>query len=238
MDFERFEQIARQDWERIPPSYKAGVDGLLVERSSKRHPSRAEVFTLGECVTETYPSDWGGPDTTRSWLLLHYGSFRGLAARSPEFDWEHEIWETLTHELRHHLESLAADDALEAFDYAVDENFKRHDGEPFDAFFYRSGEPIGEALYQVEDERFHEIEYRQPAAWIEIEVDDVAWRVEWPAVEADVVFLELDELIEPPGLYTLVLVRRARPWEVLTSLVRGRRARIAEERGRATRRTP
>ena len=171
MDFATFEQRARQEWERIPETFKAGVDGLVVERPARRHPSRPDVYTLGECVTETWPSDWGGPDTTRSWLLLHYGSFRRLAALDPDFDWDNELWETLTHELQHHLESLADDDALGDVDYAVEENFKRRDGESFDPLFFRAGEPAGPGRYRVEDELFQEHEYRDPAPFVNVELE-------------------------------------------------------------------
>ncbi len=70
------------------------------------------------------------------------------------FDWREEAWETLTHELRHHLEWRARAPALEAFDRAVEQNFARQDGEPFDPLFYLDGEPAGESAYRVEDDVF------------------------------------------------------------------------------------
>jgi hypothetical protein len=112
VQFDEFEQRARDEWERIPAEYRQGVDGLVVERRAQPHPSLPDVYTLGECVTESYPSDFGGPDTIRSAVVLYYGSFFRLARLDEEFDWEHELWETLTHELQHHLESLASEDAL------------------------------------------------------------------------------------------------------------------------------
>lgn len=235
MDFRRFEEHATQAWARIPAAYKAGIDGLLIEQPARGHPSRSDVHTLGECITESYPSEFGGPDTTRSWVVLYYGSFRELAGRDNDFDWAGEIWETLTHELRHHLESLADDDALGDFDIAVDENFKRRDGEPFNAFFYRGGELLGEGLYQVEDEVFQELEYRTPTDAVEIEFDGVRWSVPWPDVDADVAFVELDPVAAPPLLYTLVLVRRASTWEVLKSVWRGRRPCVVQVMGTALR---
>ena len=74
----------------------------------------------------------------------------------PDFDWEGELWETLTHELQHHLESLADEDALEAMDYAVDESFKRERGEPFDPWYFQWGEPLDDGVYRVEDEVYIE----------------------------------------------------------------------------------
>lgn len=141
MRHREFEELAFAHWDRIPEEYKQGIDGVRVLRRSKAHDELPDVYTLGECVTEAYPSDYGGPDTTRSAVVLYWGSFSALAELDPDFDWEDELWETLTHELRHHLESLAAEDALEDVDYAADENFKRYEGEPFDPFFHRNGEP-------------------------------------------------------------------------------------------------
>lgn len=157
MDFATFERHARTGWDRIPAHFKAGVDGLVVEQAAKSHPEFDEVFTMGECVTEAFPSDFGGPDTTRSTVVLYHGSFVEIARDADgDFDWEDEIWETLTHELQHHLESLAGDDALEDVDYAADQNFRRHNDESFDPYFFRAGEPLGDGLYRVEDEYFLE----------------------------------------------------------------------------------
>jgi hypothetical protein len=127
--FEAFEERAWEDWERIPEDYKHGVDGLLIERDAKPHPELRDIYTLGECTTEAYPSDFGGPDTIRSYVVLYYGSFLRLSRLDPDFDWEEEIWETLTHELRHHVESLAGEDALIQDDVEVSQHFPRREGD-------------------------------------------------------------------------------------------------------------
>lgn len=233
MNFQTFRSRAEAAWERIPDSYKAGVDGLLVEREAKPHPERPEVYTLGECITESYPSEWGGPDTTRSRVVLYHGSFLHVAEEDDHFDWDEEIWETLTHELRHHLESLADSDDLGDVDYAVDENFKRRDGEPFDPWFYRAGERVGPGLYQVEDEIFQEHTYSEPASHVDVEFDGKRWRVDWPDADADVVFVELDEVAEPPLLYTLVLARRTGAWQMLRAFLARRTPTVAEVVGHA-----
>ena len=142
MRFREFEELAFAHWDRIPDEYREGIDGVRVMRRAHAHGDLPDVYTMGECVTESYPSDYGGPDTIRSAVVLYYGSFAALAEQDDDFDWEGELWETLTHELRHHLESLAAEDALEGVDYAADENFKRSDGESYDPLFYRSGERV------------------------------------------------------------------------------------------------
>ncbi|HUF14062.1 MAG TPA: hypothetical protein VMN78_13240 [Longimicrobiales bacterium] len=216
MRHREFEELAFAHWHRIPEEYKQGVDGVRVLRRSKAHDELPDVYTLGECVTEAYPSDYGGPDTTRSAVVLYWGSFAALAELDADFDWEDELWETLTHELRHHLESLAAEDALEDVDYAADENFKRYEGEPFDPFFHRSGEPapaeerprvvIGPAssvpaaarpmlpAWRVETDWFFELEWsaaRPPSGPVVLEWLGARHAFELPEPEAAVTFVAL-----------------------------------------------
>jgi hypothetical protein len=220
MDFEEFEARASAEWERIPAEYRAGVDGLVVKRPARRHPSQPDVFTMGECITEAYPSDFGGPDTVRSLVVLWYGSFFRLSRIDPEFDWEGELWETLTHELQHHLESLAADDALVDMDYAADENFKRYDGEPFDPFFYRHGMPEGGWL-RVDDEFFLEIT-ASPGTALTFEWEDAQYEITAPAEAFDIAIIRLTSGVDDAtGPLHVVVVRPAGGWrERLSSLWR------------------
>lgn len=232
MNYDEFERRAWQEWERIPDEYRAGVDGLVVERSALPHPSLPDIYTLGECVTESYPSEFGGPDTTRSLVVLYHGSFFRLARNDPDFDWEGELWETLTHELQHHLESLAADDALIDMDYAADENYKRYHGEPFDPFFFRHGLPAN-GWYRVEDEYFLDAQWPAPGAPVHFVWDDAAYDVDPAdvpdAAAADVAFLRVvDGVSDAPGGLHLVLVARRGLGQMLRSLVHRRSPRVAD----------
>jgi hypothetical protein len=209
--FEAFEERARALWEEIPASYRAGVDGLVVAREARAHADLADVYTLGECLTESYPSEFGGPETTRSSVVLYYGSFWRLARGEPDFDWDGEIWETLTHELQHHLESLATEDALEAVDYAADENFRRQQGEPFEPLFFRSGEPLGGSLYRIEGEYFLELEVAADAAAAEFAWREARYRAALPPARPDVLFVELEGLAADDVALTLA-VRPRRHW--------------------------
>lgn len=214
MDYGEFERRASRVWEEIPDVYRTGVDGLVLAREEKSHPTLPEIYTLGECLTESYPSDWGGPDTTRSVLVLYYGSFRELSELDPDFDWRYEIWETVTHELRHHLESLALEDGLEEVDYAMDENFRRLNGEPFDPWFYRSGEPVAPGVFEAERDVFLEVEYgaEGPPPAVEFHWDEVRYVVPVPDAAGDVTFLQIVDGVETQGSeLCLVLVRR-RGW--------------------------
>lgn len=225
MTFDEFERRAWEEWERIPDDYRHGVDGLLIERAAKPHPTLPDVYTLGECLTESYPSQFHGPDTTRSLVVLHYGSFFRLSRLDPGFDWEAELWETLTHELQHHLESLADDDALGDMDYAADENFKRYQGEAFDPFFYRAGlEEDG--WRRVEEEYFLET---APAPAVEFEWASCRYVVDVPATEADVAYVAVDGVEQAPGALYIVLVREPRGvLESLRALLRPRAPAVAE----------
>ena len=207
-----FERRAAEVWNEIPAHYREGVDGLVVRREARRHPTLPDIYTLGECLTEAYPSEWGGPDTTRSILVLYHGSFRALSELDPAFDWDYEIWETVTHELRHHLESLAAEDALEDLDYAMDENFKRLDGQPFDPFFYRSAEAVAPGIYVAEGDAFLEIELApdEPVGpELRFQWAGSRYVVDAPEQTGDITFLQVVEGVPlQQGQLCVVVVRR------------------------------
>ncbi|HUG41808.1 MAG TPA: hypothetical protein VMM12_15065 [Longimicrobiales bacterium] len=241
MDFAEFERRATQVWEEIPDVYRSGVDGLVLQRSSQPHPTLPEIFTLGECLTESYPSEWGGPDTTRSVLVLYYGSFRRLAELDPDFDWRYEIWETVTHELRHHLESLATEDALEDVDYAVDENFKRLQGDPFDPFFYRAGEPRAPGVYEADRDVFIERVFRaggDPGATLAFDWQGATYAVPLPAELGDVTFIQvIDGVDTGPRELCLVLVRKPGALEAVRRWLRREPLEIREAEATARART-
>ena len=236
MTYEDFEALAWDFWDRIPASYKEGVDGLVVENEALPHPSLSEVYTLGECLTETYPSGFSGPDTTRSALVLYYGSFLQLAQMDADFDWRDELWETLTHELRHHLEWLCDEDALEAMDYAADEGFKRHQGHRFDPFYYRAGEQVAEGVYRVEGDFFleREFQWEEPGGWLQFDWHGNRYRVAWPDAPGDVSFMEVVSGVQtgPAGL-TIVLVRRQRLADGLRALLTRKQPVVLEAQARA-----
>ncbi len=214
MEFTEFERRAGRVWQEIPVDFRSGVDGLVIERGSRPHPTLPEIYTLGECVTESYPSDWGGPETTRSVLVLYYGSFRELAALDPDFDWRYEIWETITHELRHHLEWLAAEDALEDVDYAVDENFKRLQDEPFDPTFYRYGEEIAPGIFQADRDVFIEIEWRRhpPRDRVPFTWHGRRYSVHVPTELGDLTFLQVIGGVEIGSAELCIVLARRRGW--------------------------
>ncbi len=213
MDFDAFERESRRVFEEIPEGFREGVDGLTVHRRPLRHPRFRGVYTLGECVTESYPSSWEGPETVRSVVLLYWGSFRALAKMDPRFDWREQIWETLTHELRHHLESLADRDDLVGVDYAMEQTFLRNEGLDFDPLYFRSGDRIAVDTYAVEDEAYIEQRWRT-ADFQRAERIPFAWagrnyETDHPVELGDFHFIRIVDGIRPPPYIELVLVRRS-----------------------------
>ncbi len=193
----------------MPAEFLEGVAEITVSPRTLPHPDRSEIFTLGECI----PLPSGGGDSAggiQSRVVLYYGSFAALAAQQDGFDWREEAWETLTHELRHHLEWRAHAPDLEAFDRAVEHNFARQDGERFDPLFYLDGEPAGESAYRVEDDVFLDRIVTEVPDTTSVQWRGRAYRVSVPVDILLPAFLILDGVIEPPP-GDLVLVLRRKP---------------------------
>lgn len=198
----------------LPQEYFEGVAAVDVSEKTVAHPTRAEIYTLGECIPLPTGPD-AGDEGVQSRIILYHGSFQALSRLEPGFDWRGEAWETLTHELRHHLEWKARQGDLERFDWASEQNFARQDFEPFDPLFYRDGEELAPGWWQVDDDRFHEILVRDLPAevvftWHGAEyVAGVARHLTLPA------FLTVGGVDEPPpGELVLVLRRKARFWDL------------------------
>jgi len=223
MRFDVFERKAQAAYESIPDEYREGIDGLTVSAEAPPHPTLPDVFTLGHCLTESYPSDWMGPDTTRSVVVLYHGSFKELAALDPDFDWEEELWETLTHELRHHLESLADQDELGGVDYAQDEGFKRAEGEEFDPWYYQHGDRVGQGVYRVETHFFVEQRWTPPAFQAVSEVRfswaGTRWSIPRPSQLGDLHYVWIDGVDMGADTLQLVLVRKHSMRESLRGLL-------------------
>lgn len=233
MDLDTFERVARRAFEAIPSEYREGIDGLVISPDAEPHPTLPEIYTLGYCDTEAYPSDWAGPETVRSVIRLYHGSFQKLAALDPDFDWEAEIHETVEHEVRHHLEWLAGQDQLGDVDYAMDESFKRGQGLEWDPWYYQRGEPVGHGAFVVEDQVYVEQEWTtddfEGASALEF-----WWRGGWYAVEppdelGDLHFIWITGGVEtPPRFLELVLVRKRTWWEGARQLFSSSPLRILE----------
>ncbi|MCH7565388.1 MAG: metallopeptidase family protein [Gemmatimonadetes bacterium] len=236
MTFDEFSRVVQEAFQSIPEAYRTGVEGVTTVETVETHPELPGVVTLGECLTQAYASDWQGPETIRSRVVLYYGSFRQMAQDDPDFDWDRELWETLTHELQHHLESLADEGALEAIDYAMDESFKRERDEPFDPWYFQWGEPVGEGMYRVEDEVYIErvftAEEFDRLKEIEFQWEDQAYRIRRPEELGDIHFV----VVEGTDSYIqVILIQRASWRQRLRGALRSEGPVVLESRATARR---
>ena len=231
MTFVHFRRRAREIFDSIPEELRHGVEYVQVEREAVPHPSMPDVYTLGECATGEY--DLGlEHGAVRSGVHLYYGSFRELARLDEDFDWEAELWETITHEVRHHRESTAGEDALEDLDWAEDENFRRRAGKRFDPLFFRAGTAVGEGAWEVDGDLFVERELTsnemQELDTLAVTVDGEDVVVPLPEWLGDVHYLYLDGRWDEERDVALVLVRRQGAWEQLRRLFSRRPQEVLE----------
>ncbi len=110
MTYPEFVRLVERLWAQVPEAFKRGLQGVHVLPQAKPEPGLEGVWRLGEYLDPGPPSAFGGFEGLGRHIVLYHGSF--LAVAGPGFDWEEEAWETLLHELRHHLESLAGRDDL------------------------------------------------------------------------------------------------------------------------------
>lgn len=212
MRFEQFRAMAERLAAQLPEEYLAGIAAIDVSPKTIPHPVDAHVYTLGECI----PIDTG-TDEIQSHVVLYHGSFRELAAERGDFDWRQEAWETLLHELRHHLEWRAGSAELEAFDEAAEHNFARTAGRRFDPLFYQAGERVAEGVYRVDDDVFIEQVVGERPTQVQLVWHGAAYRVAVSPGDLPL-YLMLDGLEHPPsGDVVLVLRRKPR----LRDLFRG-----------------
>jgi hypothetical protein len=219
MQLAAFETLVRALAAEIPAEFLAGIAEITVSARTVPHPDHPEVFTLGECIALPAASD--DVDSVVSRVVLYHGSFAALAREDPDFDWEEEAWETLTHEIRHHVEWRAREDTLGAEDEAGEANLARQAGEEFDPLFYRDGERVGRGLFRVEDDYFIEATDPGGPGPVPVEWAGRRYLVELPADLERPAFLALLGLQDPPKGEVVLVVRprgRAR-WREVTGFV-------------------
>ena len=113
MSYEEFADLVARLWDEIPDEFKQDLQGVHVLPQLKGDPSGLPgVVRLGEYTDPGPPSAFASGFHLGRHIALFYGSFAAVARATPGFDWEAQVWETLLHELRHHVESLAWRDDL------------------------------------------------------------------------------------------------------------------------------
>jgi predicted Zn-dependent protease with MMP-like domain len=202
-----FESLIRRLCDEVPDHFLDGIAEVVVSPRTLPHPERAEVFTLGECVP--LPVQLGsGVEGIQSRIVLYHGSFAALAQLQENFDWRLEAWETLTHELRHHLEWRARAPDLEDFDWAVEHNFARQEGESFDSTFYLSGEARPDGEYQLEDDVFIEQIVRSLPQALSFDWRGQRYHAPMPEGATLPCFLTVEGVADPPEGDLVLVVRR------------------------------
>lgn len=113
MTFEAFRELIEELVAEIPDQFMEGLQGVHVLPDTYLEEGYdEELFRLGEYLDPGPESFLGAGEGLGRHIAIYHGSFTAIAASDPDFDWEDEAWETLTHELRHHVESLAGEDFL------------------------------------------------------------------------------------------------------------------------------
>ena len=208
MRYADFETMVSRLAADIPEEFLDGIAEIVVSPRTVPHPERDGVWTLGECVP--IPGDDGNPRHVQSRVVLYHGSFQALARDTAGFDWKAEAWETLTHEVRHHVEWKARAPDLEAFDRAAEENYARHDGERFDPAFYRDGVLLPDGSWQVDDDVFLERIVPAPPHSLQVRWRGKSYEVPVPREVTLPAYLAVRGTGDPPpGDLVLVLQKRS-----------------------------
>jgi len=214
-----FQALVRRLADEVPGEFFDGILEVTVSPCFFNDTATAEIYTLGECIP--VPPEVAGPEAIQSRIVLYHGSFVALAHLAPDFDWREEAWETLTHELRHHVEWRASAPDLEALDQAVEQNFARVAGEPFDPMFHRDGEQVAPGVFRVEDDFFVEQVVGRAPTEARLSWHGAEWRVALPEGLTLPAYLTVEGVAEPPP-GELVMVLSSRPG--LRALLAWRRA--------------
>lgn len=130
MTYERFSATLEAMLDDVPDVFLQELQGVHALREAKAEEGYRDVWRMGEYL-DPGPDDFlGGSEGLGRHVALYWGSFRKIAKGDPDFDWEEEIWETLTHELQHHVESLAGDGRLIDQDLLDAQTFERAGDDP------------------------------------------------------------------------------------------------------------
>jgi len=112
MGFAEFKALVEELLTEVPVEFMRELQGVHVLPEAKVEEGYDDLFRMGEYLDPGPASFLGSSEGLGRHIAIYHGSFMAIAQGDPEFDWEEEAWETLTHELRHHVESLAGEDLL------------------------------------------------------------------------------------------------------------------------------
>ena len=118
LSIEEFETLANELYDEIPPALLKGLNGGIVieEDACQDDPDLPDVYVLGHYVEDPYLG---------CYIVLYYGSFAAILGDEPPEVWEEELWETMIHEVRHHVEAMAGESELDIEDMIELERLRR-----------------------------------------------------------------------------------------------------------------
>lgn len=117
MKIGRFTKLAEKMVAAIPEAFLRELNGgIVVAEEAKPDPEIKGVYILGEYIEDPYGLG--------RFIVIYHGSFAALYAGEPEKVWKEELWATLLHEIRHHLEALAGVTDLDREDERILAEFK------------------------------------------------------------------------------------------------------------------
>lgn len=125
MTYDQFTKTVDEMVSEIPAEFLQGLQGIHALEQALPEEDYQDVWRMGEYLDPGPEQFLGSGSGFARQIALYFGSFQQIARDDPEFDWEGEIWDTLTHELQHHVESLAGDASLIGFDQEQEQHFKR-----------------------------------------------------------------------------------------------------------------
>mgnify|MGYP001450168845 CR=1 FL=1 len=119
LDLEAFQEMANRLYDKIPLALLQGLNGgiLISEEARQDDTDLPDVYIMGEYIDD--------PFGLGNYIVLYYGSFREVLGDAPLEVWEEELWETMLHEIRHHVELRAGVDDLELEDLQQLEEMRR-----------------------------------------------------------------------------------------------------------------
>jgi hypothetical protein len=125
MNYEQFENRLQEMLEIIPEQYMKNLQGVHCFEERKGDPHERGLVRMGEYLDPGFESFMDSRIHIGRHINIYYGSFQAVAQYNPHFDWDDQLWETLTHELQHHLESQANDQTLIEWDRQQLEKFRK-----------------------------------------------------------------------------------------------------------------
>lgn len=119
LDLEAFEEMANRLYDEIPPALLKGLNGgiIISEEAHRSDEDLPDVYIMGEYIDDPYGLG--------NYIILYYGSFVEVLGDEPPEVWEEELWETMLHEIRHHVELRAGVNDLDMEDLRQLEEFRR-----------------------------------------------------------------------------------------------------------------